>query len=94
MSKTTKEDLARKVSVKQDVTLSKARDIVSDVINSIVDILIEERGITFYNQFTLEVNQRAKRIGVNPHTGERIEFPAKYFLKARANKSLLEELNK
>lgn len=87
-------DCVRSYASKTGCTLAEADKAMRTAVEVIVDEIVQNGGVSFIGNFSLEVVCRKERNGVNPSTGEIHTIPAHRTLKLSVGKQLKEELNK
>lgn len=86
-------DLAKAYSQKHGVTIAEAEVIVKNTLGVVVDAIVEDGGISYIGNFTIETVQRKERTGRNPATKETHTIPASVGLRIKCGKSLKQRLN-
>ena len=94
MSKSGIKDCVRSYASKTGCSLAVADKAMRTAVEVIVDEIINNGGVSFIGNFSLEVVQKKERRGVNPSTGEIHTIPAYKTVKLTVGKQLKEELNK
>lgn len=89
----TKNDLAREVSVSENLHLSTAVKAVDGIIRVIKEALAKGEEVTLRGFGTLSVVQREERNAVHFKTKEPIVVPAHRTVRIRISKELKEKLN-
>ena len=84
----TKKEIVRSVSEKLGITQLKAKDIVQNVLNDIVETLITEGRVELRNFGVFEVRKRAARKARNPKTGDTVLVKEKHVIVFKAGKAL------
>ena len=84
----------RSYASKTGCTLAEADKAMRTAIEVIRDEILSNGGVSFIDNFSIEVVQREARNGVNPTTGLPHVIPAHKTLKLVVGKKLKEELNK
>ena len=74
--------------------LSVADHVMRNAVEVIKNEIIENGGVSFIGDFSIEVVSRKEKKGVNPSTGEPHVIPAHNTLKITTGKNLKEKLNK
>lgn len=72
----TKNELARVVAAKTDLTVKDSEKAVAAVFEAITETLCVGEKVTIVGFGTFEVRERAEREGFNPAKGEKIVIPA------------------
>jgi len=90
----TKREIVRTVSEKLNMTQLKAKDIVQNVLDCILETLVEERRIELRNFGVFEVRKRAARKARNPKTGDEVMVQEKHVVVFKAGKVLEDALQK
>jgi len=83
-----KADLIDAVSQKTGLTKKEATAAVNAAGEAIVGALANGDKVQLIGFGSYEVVQRAARMGMNPHTKEKIQIPAKKGVRFRAGKAL------
>ena len=81
-------DLAARYAEKFGVSKAKAKEAIQNTVETIHDAIVENGGVMFANEFSLEVKERAAREGVNPQTKERTTYPAYNTVKVTVGNGL------
>ena len=84
----TKKEIVRSVSEKLGITQLKAKDIVQNVIDDIIETLIEEGRVELRNFGVFDVRKRAARKARNPRTGDTVLVKEKHVVVFKAGKAL------
>ena len=87
-------DCVRSYASKTGCTLAEADKAMRTAVEVIRDEIVNNGGVSFIGDFSLEVVCRQERRGLNPSTGEIHTIPAHRTLKLKVGKQLKEELNK
>ena len=85
-------DLAKSYANKYGVTLAEAEVAMKNALGVVVEA-IENGGVSYIGQFTIETVQRKERIGRNPATKETHIIPASVGLRIKCGKLLKQKLN-
>ena len=85
-------DLARDYSKKHNCSISEAEDLMKKALCVITDA-IEDGGVSYIGNFTIETVQRKERTGRNPLTKEEFNIPATIGLRIKCGKLLKQRLN-
>ena len=85
-------DLAKSYAQKHGVTLAEAEATMKNALGVVVEA-IENGGVSYIGQFTIETVQRKERIGRNPATKETHTIPASVRLRIKCGKLLKQKLN-
>lgn len=86
-------DLARRYAKQYNMTVADAEVEIKKVLGVVTDSIIEDGGVSFIGNFTIETVQRAERVGRNPLTREEYTIPACRSLKIKCGKLLKQKLN-
>ena len=86
------EDLARAYAKKHGCSISEAKDLMKKALDVVTDA-IEDGGVSYIGNFTIETVQRKERIGRNPLTKDEYTIPATMGLRIRCGKFLKKRLN-
>lgn len=65
---------------------------IDSILESIIEILIEEKQLIFYKKFSLKIQERKEKIGINPKTKEKVKIPARNIVKFKISKKILEKI--
>ena len=84
----TKKEIVRSVSEKLGITQLKAKDIVQNVIDDIIETLIAEGRVELRNFGVFEVRKRAARKARNPRTGDTVLVKEKHVVVFKSGKAL------
>ena len=84
----TKKDLIESLAKEVDITKKKAKDAVENLFDQITLSLKKDEKVTLVGFGTFSVQKRAKRMGQNPSTGEKIIISPKKVPKFKAGKRL------
>lgn len=79
---------------KSGCTLAEADKAMRTALEVLRDEIVNNGGVSFIGDFTIQVVQRQEKRGVIPSTGEPHIIPAHRTLKIKVGKQLKEELNK
>lgn len=93
--KTTRQKLAKRLNNRlgKTLTLRESEVLVSDFIDDLIAVVVEDGEIKMNGWGRLTVHTRKAREGHNPKTGARIPIPAKTQLLYKASPQLLKTLN-
>lgn len=86
-------DLAKSYAQKHGVTIAEAEIIMKNALGVVTDAIVENGGVSYIGNFTIEAVQRKEREGRNPATKEKYTIPAVIGLRIRCGKSLKQRLN-
>lgn len=86
------EDLARAYSKKHSCSISEAKDLMKKALDVVTDA-IEDGGVSYIGNFTIEAVVRKERVGRNPATREEYTIPSTVGLRIRCGKFLKRRLN-
>lgn len=81
-------DIVKSIAEKNEITISKSKEIIDSFLEEITHNLKAKNKITFKDFGTFKVNDRKARVGINPATREKINIPAKKVVKFVASKNL------
>ena len=84
----TKKEIVRSVSEKLGITQLKAKDIVQNVIDDIIETLIVDGRVELRNFGVFDVRKRAARKARNPRTGDAVLVGEKHVVVFKAGKAL------
>lgn len=65
---------------------------INAVLDGIFQTLIEEKKIILYKRFSLKIQKRQKKKGINPKTKSPVIIPERNIIKFKASKSLLNKI--
>ena len=85
-------DLAKSYANKYGVTLAEAEVAMKNALGVVVEA-IENGGISYIGQFTIETVQRKERVGRNPATKETHTIPASVGLRIKCGKLLKQKIS-
>ncbi len=85
-----KKMLIEKVAAATGASNKDAKKLLETVFEEITNGLKKNKKVAISGFGNFELKKRAKRMGVNPRTGEKVTIPAKTVLKFRALKGLKE----
>jgi len=88
-----KTDLVNEVASSIDMTKSDASIVVSTMVDSMIDGLLETGKLALSGLGTFSVVTRNARVARNPQTGEPVDVPAKRVVKFKISSKLKEALN-
>lgn len=83
-----KKQLIAEMADKAGLTLTDTGKVLDAFIESVTDALKAGDSVQLVGFCSLQVNERAGRIGVNPATGEKIQIKPKKVVKFKAGKAL------
>lgn len=86
------EDLVALVAEKLQCTKKDGATIVEAFVNSVGELLSARPSLRVHNLGTLNVSERAARIGRNPKTGEAIQVEATTVINLRAAQKLKDQV--
>ena len=89
-----KQDLARKISKKNDTTLKAAEDFLDAFTEIVTKTLAKKETVRLAGFGTWKVRTYTPRTGRNPRTGEAVEIPEFSYPAFKAGKHLKEEVAK
>ena len=89
-----KAELVRKVARETGIRQADVAVVVDGVFETVSEELIQGGYIELRRFGTFHVVMRAKRLGINPATGKKVEFAAKKTPVFRVSKLLKERLNR
>ena len=94
MATTQKKDIIERIAKK---TMAK-KQLVSTVVQSFIDEIITElengNRLEFRDFGIFDIKERSPRMAQNPKTLEKVQVPAKRFVKFKAGKIMRESINK
>jgi len=73
----TRDEFAKQLSKKADITVTAARDEVAWFFDTISDYLLKGNEVRIHGFGAFKTAQRAARVGRNPRTGEAVKVPAR-----------------
>ncbi len=89
----TKNEFAREIAQRHDLTIKKAGEVIDDVFQTLRDGLLDD-GKFFAKGFgTFTVKQKSARKGRNPKTGEVIDIPERMTIKFNVAEDFKHTLN-
>ena len=88
-----KKELINHVATYNGITKVEATKMVENVINSIHALVVKAGGVSIIGEFSIEVRNRAEKLGRNPATGDSIIIPAHNVLAIKAGKHLNDDIN-
>ncbi|MFA7555174.1 MAG: HU family DNA-binding protein [Spongiibacteraceae bacterium] len=88
-----KPDLAAQIADKADISVSKANDVLSAILDEITNSLSRKESVSLIGFGTFENRHRNARAGKNPQTGETIQIAASNSVGFKPGKALKEALN-
>lgn len=83
-------DLAKKC----DLSVTKAGDLVSSILEIITKSLAKGEDVVFVGFGTFAVKKRLARVGRNPQTGEKIKIAARKVVRFSTGTALKQAVNK
>lgn len=81
-----KKELIKAVSQKAEETQTLSEKLINATLETIEEALARGEKIQLVGNFSLEVKERAARVGNNPKTNEKIQIPATKVVKFKASK--------
>lgn len=88
-----KPDLAAAIADKADISVSKANDVLSAILDEITNSLSRKEAVSLIGFGTFEPRHRNARTGKNPQTGAPIQIAASNTVGFKAGKALKEAVN-
>ena len=88
-----KADLIVKLAPKIDMSQDQTREILSAVIETFEEALVEGKGIRLVGFGSFEVKKRKARVDRNPKTGEMVKIEEKEVVTFKAGKNLYNKIN-
>lgn len=85
-------ELSKSYAQKHKISIDKAHQIISSVLDEVVDAIYDFGGVQFIDKFTLEVKTRPSHTGTDPRTRKAITIPKTAYISARTGKSLKEAI--
>ncbi|NLX06239.1 MAG: HU family DNA-binding protein [Phycisphaerae bacterium] len=76
----TKNDIIKQLTERHDLDSARARRVVTEVLNGIVEATLEHGRIEIRRFGTFKVCRRASRVARNPRTNEPLRLPPRYVL--------------
>jgi len=73
----TRDDFAKELSERAEITVTAARDEVAWFFDTISDYLLKGNEVRIHGFGAFKTAQRAARVGRNPRTGEAVKVPAR-----------------
>ena len=89
----TKEKIAEYLRAKLGFSGVICEEIVSDVFESATDLIVEDGGLKIKNLGSFAIHQKKARPGMNLHTGEKVEIPARTVVQFAPSRNLKKRLN-
>lgn len=62
------------------------------ILDLILDTLIEDKQLIFYKKFSLKIQERKEKVGINPKTKEKVKIPARNIIKFKTSKHILKKI--
>jgi DNA-binding protein HU-beta len=90
----TKDAFVTKLAGHTGLSKAAAGKALKTTLDTLGEVFKKGDKITFVGFGTFSVNKRAKRMGRNPRTGQKITIPASKIVKFKPGKSLKELVNK
>jgi len=87
-----KKSLAEKIVEKNEITLTKAEAIVTDLFEEIATSLKEKNDVSIANFGIFKVKYREPRMGRNPKTGESIKIAGRNVVSFKSSSVLKEKV--
>lgn len=87
-----KEALARDLVNEFPMTLDKARQLVSFIIDNITEAVVDGKLVKLGDLGTLHLKEHMPRVGTDPRTGVTINIPRTYSVKAKISTTLRRHL--
>lgn len=89
-----KTELIEKVAEKAGLTKAQAKNAVEAFGTTVKEALEAGDKVQLIGFGTFSVNERPAREGVNPRTGEKVQYEAKKVAKFKASANITDDLNK
>jgi len=89
-----KNDFIAKYALKTEQTKKASAEQVDMFLETLRESLIEDNKVAFMGDWSLEIKEKAARVGRNPGTGEEIQIPAKNVVKFKCGKVLTDLVNR
>lgn len=86
-------DLSRAYAKKYNTTAAEAETEIKKVLDVVTDTIVEDGGVSYIGNFTIETVLRKERVGRNPLTGEEYNIPESRGIKIKCGKLLKQRLN-
>lgn len=83
-----KNDLAKKISTKNDLTIQKSLDIIDNIFEEIEDAISKSIDVNIVGFGCFKTVQRPDRIATNPQTGKTFSLPSRKVVKFVLGKHL------
>lgn len=83
-----KNDLAKKISINQDLTIQKSLDIINNIFDDIEKSISEDVDVNIVGFGCFKTVQRPDRIATNPQTGKTFSLPSRKVVKFVLGKHL------
>lgn len=71
----TRKEIVKRVTLRTGIPYVRAKDVVEETLNAIIDQIAEDRRLELRNFGVFEVQTRRERVARNPRTGERVVVP-------------------
>ena len=88
-----KPELAAYIADEADLSLSRANEILSIILDEITNALSRNDNISLIGFGSFETRQRSARKGINPKTGEAIDIAASNSVGFKPGKALKDAVN-
>ncbi len=88
----TKKEMAQAIAQEMDLPQLQVMAIVQRVFDGIIGTLVENGRIELRNFGVFEVKKRKPRLSRNPRTGEGVEVPARFTVKFKPGREMLEQV--
>ena len=85
---TTKKDIVRRIAAKYNLPQLQTRDVVQGLLDTIVEVLLDEERLELRDFGVFEIKERAQRKARNPKTGETVIVPRRRVVAFKPGKAL------
>ena len=92
MNTITKRDLVQRISESTGVQQQKAKEVIQEFLDSIIQELAAGNRLEFRDFGVFEPKSKAARMARNPRTGDRIAVPEKVTVKFKSGRMMKEKL--
>lgn len=95
MKNFTRNDLAVELSLKLDIPVDRAKNIVDKSFDALIDALTDGKRLQFRNFGLFDVVERKPKVGRNPKNPQagQYQIPARKMVRFRIGKQLFDRLN-
>lgn len=89
----TKTDFVQLLAERYGITKKSATEMYENVFDTFADLVSGGDEISIVGLGRVKINERAARVAKNPHTGEKVEVPAKKVPKFQFSKNIKEAVS-